>query len=227
MIYYLLIPLISLIIIWEIKKEKIYFCFACNEEENLEGGVINLGKKEQDRIYDRHDKIIKNSYKKMKRFQVYLIIALIISIPVWHLVTVNIVHEDAHFKKVNPIGPDSGGGMGEIDPVIYQIKPTYDISSVKEKMEKYPKSFRPEIVYEAIDIDDLTRIPGKMAVYRLGDSRILVTYTYLSPYPVVRGFAINLFEYEEDIDYIVEEETFVYPESPGDAGDFGKIVYGS
>lgn len=117
--------------------------------------------------------------------------------------------------------------MGEIDPVIYQIKPTYDINSVKDKMEKYPNSFHPEIVYDAIDINELTKIPGKMAVYRLGGDRILVTYTYLSPYPIVKGFAINLFEYEEKIDYTVEEETFVYPEYPGKAGNFGGILYGS
>lgn len=227
MIYYLLIPLIILIISWEIKKEKIYFYFATNEEENLKGGLIDLSRKEKEGIYDKHDEIIKNSYKKLKRLQVFLIIALIISIPVWHIMTVNIVHEDAHFTKVNPIGPDGGGGMGEIDPVIYEIKPTYDISSVKEKMEEYPKSFRPEIVYKAIDIDDLTKVPGKMAVYRLGNNRILVTYTYLSPYPIIKGFAINLFNNDEKIDYIVEEETFIYPESPGDAGDFGDIVYGT
>lgn len=100
MVYYLLIPLIGLIICWEIKKEKIYFYFATNEEDKLKDGLIDLNEKEKDRIYDRHDKIIKNSYQRLKRLQVYFIIALIISFPIWHLMTVDMVHEDAHFTKV-------------------------------------------------------------------------------------------------------------------------------
>ena len=222
-IYYLLAPLICLILGWEIRKEKIYLSFAADEEKELENSFEGLARSRRDKIHEKHDDIIKSSYNRIKRLQVYLVIALLIIIPTWHIVTADLVHEMSHVEKVTPVGLGAGGALGEIDPVRYEIKPSYDIDSVKKQMKENANIYKPDIVFNVIDIDDLTTIPGKLGVYRMMNNRILVTYTYLSSYPIMKAFAIILTEDDPGQSYLAYEETFVYPDSPSSTSEFEEI----
>lgn len=202
--YYLIIPAIILAICMKIWFERKYLSFSFDKKSNFGD--------------------LKTSIKNIKELQIYLLIVLILSILVLHFVTASVVHEHAHVEKVSSPSVKGGGGYGELDPVTSEIKPTYDIDKVKEKMEEDSGSFRPDLVYNVTDIDELTKVLGKMGVYRLRNDRILIIYTYVSPYPIVKSFAIDLFPNNPNVDPIISEKTFIYPESPSSAANFNSII---
>jgi len=221
--YYVITPAIFLIICWQLRKEKRYLYFVCTEGKKLKGATKRFRDYDKEKNLKSNDDTLKKSYEKIKKLQIYLVIALIIILPLLNFITADLAHEHAHITKVEPTGMDAGSMLGERDPVMFEIKPSYDIGSIKEKMKEESKTFRPYIVFKSINIDELTKVPGKMAVYRLIDNRILITYNYISPCPIMKGFAIRLYEDGEDITYSVNQKTYVYPDFPTHVSNFEKI----
>ena len=149
---------------------------------------------------------------KMKKLQVYLIVALLILLPVWHFSISRGVHNQAHIKVI-------GGGFapGRIDPVKWEIKPTYDTDHAFEKMQEKSDVFRPDLIERVIDLDKLTDVPGRIAVYRFSSAgdlgKILLVYTYVSPVPVVKAVGIQWVESTDQL-FVKNVKTFVFPIDP-------------
>ena len=61
-----MVPLIALIVSWEVRKETIYLYFACDEDEKLNDSLRELKSDDKEKILNKHDNIIKGSYKRIK-----------------------------------------------------------------------------------------------------------------------------------------------------------------
>ncbi len=178
--------------------------------------MINNRYKLKDKYLDfyipKYKDYLQKNIDKMKKIQIYLVVALIILLPAWHFSISNAVHSQAHIEV-------TGGGLmpGSRDPVRWQIKPTYDTDHALEVMDERSNVFKPDLLNKVIDLEELTDIPGKIAVYRFiapGDiGKILLTYTYASPVPTVKAVGIQWVESTGKI-FLRNVETFVFPMSP-------------
>ncbi|MGM0510134.1 MAG: hypothetical protein ACQESD_03290 [Thermoplasmatota archaeon] len=101
------------------------------------------------------------------------------------------------------------------DPVIYSLGPSYDVQEIESKMKDKPNRWHYEQIDEAVDIDNLTRYPGSLAVYRLLRDRVIVTYTYLSPCPMIRTFGFVIKEVDgEELFLLIDQDTIIFPGNP-------------
>lgn len=102
----------------------------------------------------------------------------------------------------------------------YRIEETEDKLEVYEKLPTYESWFI-EDVREAIDLERLTRFPGRLSVYYLDKADIgnllLITYSYLSPLPITRTFTFLIYEGEASLD---QENTIIYPLNPANIDPF-------
>lgn len=97
----------------------------------------------------------------------------------------------------------------------YRIEETESRYEIYERPPLWRNWFIEE-VREEVDLDRLTRLPGRLAVYFLEkrsprERFLVVTYNYLSPLPITRTFAFSVFENEA---FFVEEDIIIYPEDP-------------
>ncbi|MFO7791856.1 MAG: hypothetical protein R6W73_02600 [Candidatus Saliniplasma sp.] len=116
-----------------------------------------------------------------------------------------------------------GGGIypGTIESVHHKIGPTYDVDGALEEMEENPRMWLPEEVNQYIDMEDLTKIPGRLAVYRLVNNRYLITYTYLAPYPIAETYGFIIAETEEGNSTLLplKHSTLIYPNTVSQPDD--------
>lgn len=182
----------------------------------------------------RSDKIKKEEYvKKMKsrikKYEALFLISLLLFSAGWNVVTSTYCDYAMHSQMSGGTGP-KGPAYANIDPVQRSLGPSYDTDKIIKKMEESPDVWFPEDVKEQVDLDELTMMPGHLAVYRLKNYRYILTYTYAAPYPVVKayGFLIHDEEVEtsgntsttQETLLLMKEQTIIYPEDPNLANDF-------
>lgn len=205
LIYYFPFPIIPAVFIWFILAEKKYLGYSDDIDRARED--------------DKEASLEISSYKIKKYTQIFIVIFLLF-LPTWSFSTSETTDANIRHEIYT-----QGDITGVRDPVAFSIGPTYDVESVKEKMEENPNRWLPDEVDDDIDLDRLTRIPGRLTVYLLNEpKRYVVAYTYLAPYPVTKiyGFDLVVEGMERSLDF-VGEETFLYPERPDIKSIYGRL----
>lgn len=184
----------------------------------------------------RSDKIKKDEYVKkvksrIKKYEALFLISLLLFSVGWSLISSTYCDHAMHSQMYGGKGSPKGPAYSNVDPVQYSLGPSYDTDEIINKMEKEPGIYLPEEVKEKVDLDRLTSMPGRLAVYRLTNYRYVLTYTYTAPYPVIKAYGFLI--YEEKVDspsgndsavqerlLLMKEQTIIYPEDPNLANDF-------
>ncbi|MFP4048124.1 MAG: hypothetical protein ACLFT4_10260, partial [Bacteroidales bacterium] len=185
----------------------------------IEGGGEGYGVRGKfaDRRDRKQKKQFKKSIKRLKRLQIYLIIVLIVLLPLWNFAADYRANSSIHTEII-------GGGLQPTtkDPVVHEISPTFDIDKVYNEVEEKPSIYRPELINKVVSLDKLTSYPGRLAVYRLTDNRIIITYSYLSIYPVIKAYG---FQFIEGRGIVVQRQTtVVYPLSPAEVSNLADLI---
>ena len=217
LMYYFVVPIIVFALLWEIRKEKNYLDFM--KDVVIQGGGEEYGvdKKFADMRRKKQNKIFNKSHKRIKRLQIYMVIALVILLPLWNFAAENRAHNAIHTEII-------GGGLRPttVDPVVFEIGPTFDVQKVYDEIEEKPSIYRPDLINKVVSLDQLTSYPGRLAVYRLRSSRVIITYTYFGIYPVIKAYG---FQFIEGRGIVAQSETtIVYPMSPAEASSVADIV---
>lgn len=204
--YYFLLPGILLPFIWIVYQKK----------KTLKTYEERRSKRNKFRDTDADSR--ESTAKSIKKYQTIMIVLFLILLPLWHVTTTMYCDHGMHrelWGKSGYLGP----AYSISDPVQESIGPSYDIERVKSQMKEAPKMWGYEQVNEAIDFDELTKLPGSLAVYRIRLQRLVVTYTYLSPYPIIKtfGFMIKLVE-SEPVFMLMSKDTLIFPQNPNSAG---------
>jgi len=204
--YYLLMPGVILPFVWYIHQEKV----TLDTYEKKRKATKKYGEKDA----DSREALV----KKIKRFEIVFLIAVMILLPSLHLTTSMYCDNEIHRELYGGTGV-KGPAYAYQDPVLFSLGPSYNIDKVESKMKEKPDIWHYEQIEEAIDLDDLTRYPGSLAVYRLLRQRVIVTYTYLSPYPIIKtyGFVVKQVDGEE-LFILMKKDTIIFPENPSKAG---------
>ncbi len=162
----------------------------------------------------KNKKIINEKKKDIKRIQIYFVLFLIISLPTWGFFSSEI-SDSQMSREVHGVG----FGAFVTNPVVESLGPSYDSEKIIDKMRSNPSVWLPIILDEVVNIDKVTKYPGRLAVYRLIQDRYVITYTYLAPFPITKSYGIELID-TGDEDYKIlsrGEQTVVFPLNPGDA----------
>lgn len=210
LIYYFPFPVIPTIFIWLILGEKRYLEYS---------GEVDRVDKEDQKI------ALSASNERLKKYAQVFLIVFLLFLPIWNLSTsetadANIRHEIFQVGSVT----------GVRDPVRYSLGPGYDVEKIRMKMEEDSYRWLPDELDDHVDLDELTRVPGRLGVYwltadREHPKRYVVAYTYLAPFPVVKIFGLKIIQGEGTelaLEY-VGERTFVYPERPDIKSIYGTL----
>ena len=215
--YYFAVPIIVFSLLWEIRKERNYLEFM--KDVVIEGagegyGVHGKFAKMRD---EKQKKLFKQSLNRLKKLQIYLVIALVVLLPLWSFAADYRANTSVHQEII------SGGlHVQTKDPVVFQIGPTYDIEKVYNKIEERPSIYRPDLINKVVSLEQLTSYPGRLAVYRLDNNRVIISYTYLNVYPVLKAYG---FQFTENGGIIAQgETTVVYPLSPAEVSSVADII---
>lgn len=204
-IYFIPFFVIAAAFIWVILGEKKYLEFAVDMDRTHQGDK---------------ELSVEGCVKKIKTYTLVFVVVFLLFLPVWSYsasqVTESYIRHERFYLQ---------GGKGTVtgirDPVKYSIGPTYDTEKVKKEMEEESSRWVPDQVEEHVNLDELTKTPGRLGLYWLnGDKknpkRYVISYTYLTPYPVVKLYGFKIIEGEGTNLYLeyVGEETFIYPQRP-------------
>ncbi len=164
---------------------------------------------------ERREADIQHMLNKLRKYEAIFVVFLIAFLPLWsHSAS---IYADSMMHNEYRGGLTAmGRAYGSLDPVKSQLGPSYDIEHIKKSMEEKPGFWMPEEVEEQIDLDKLTRVPGRLALYRLKDRRYVVVYTYMAPYPIIKSYG-----FYQTTDYelvLLSEKTTIFPLSPNRAG---------
>ena len=217
LIYYFTVPIVVFALLWEIRKEKNYIDFLRDIVMEGAGEGYGVTKKFAQMREEKQIKLYKNSLHRIKKLQIYLIIALIILLPMWNFAADYTANSSVHSEIIS-------GGLHpqKRDPVVFEISPTFDIDKVYRKIENNPSKFRPELIKKVVSLDELTRYPGRLAIYRLRDNRIIITYSYIGMYPVIKGYGFQFLENGKIV--IQRETTVVYPFNPSEVSNLADLI---
>ncbi len=219
--YFIGIPLVFVILLWEIKNEKTYLRFVKKEKMDQDNRKYGYTDKGLEMIREKNLKDYKDSLKRLKRLQIYTMIAMLILLPTWNFAAAEHAYSNIHTERVGPMGIYST----PLDPVVYQVGPTFNVEFVKEQIEKEPDKYRPDLIDDVVDLDKLTRIPGELGIYRLQGEKIVITYAYVSPYPIMKTYVFRFLESPKGQDPIYEQtsHTIIYPMNPADASKLEEL----
>ncbi len=215
--YYFAVPIVVFALLWEIRKEKNYIDFMKDIVMGGGGEGYGVTEKFAEMREEKQIKLYTESLNRLKRLQIYLFVALIIMLPLWNFAADYRANNSVHSEII-------GGGLKpqKVDPVVFEIEPTYNIDKVYREIENNPSKFRPELIKKVVSLDELTRYPGRLAVYRLRDNRVIITYSYLGVYPVIKGYG---FQFMENGDIVIQRETtVVYPLSPSEVSNLADLI---
>lgn len=165
---------------------------------------------------DYSDEEKKKKKQELDKVITYFVVFLIIFLPMWSFSSAMISN--------NSITTEIAGSAGlhpiYRDPTVDKIGPYFSTGNVIEEMKERPDYWMYEAMDEVIDFDRLTRIPGILTVYRLDGGRQVVTYTYLSPVPMVRAFGFAFGLRGDGSRELIHsaEETYIFPMYPDITG---------
>ncbi len=166
------------------------------------------------------DKVIKKSihvsYSRIKKIEALFVICILIFIPFTYFLTASF--SDTMMHREERGGTSAFGRSYPImDPVVYEIEPTEDLEKLKNKMNDSVSIWHPEDVLKQIDLDRLDRFPGKFSAYRLRDSRLVITFQYVSPIPIIKSYGFSLVPVNDtERPLLMREESITYPYNPDD-----------
>ncbi len=205
-IYYLVFPLgfISLLtFLWKV--------------QNFTRGGIDFLSSQKKADMDK----LGDEVKTLKKYQVMFVIFLLLSLPFMTFSSVMI--SDYQMRKETFV---VSGAMGSFtttqNPIDRSIKASFDSESIIEKMKNNPKYWHTDEILSQLDLKKLTRIPGRLAVFRMDKHHrndIVITYTYYSPLPITKTFGFLITP--EDKAALVEEDIIIYPMNPEKTDPFG------
>lgn len=212
--YYAIFPVIFFIGVWVLKKRG----------EDLKN--VKLLRRTEDKKKQRY---IKNVGFKIKKYEALFLILLLLFSVGWNFIAASYCDYSMHNQLSGSTGK-KGPAYANQDPVKNSLGPSRDTDKIISKMEENPDIWFPEEVKDQIDLEKLTMIPGHLAVYRLINSRYIITYTYASPYPIIKAYGFLIFEEEknsmdneseiQETILLMKERTIMYPEDPNLANDF-------
>lgn len=170
--------------------------------------------------------IIEKDKKGIRKFQTFLVVFLILFLPLVNLSTSSL--SDRTMAKdylVHGIFSRS-----TYDPVDYKVGPSFDTSYVIEEMEEAEnREWHLEDIRDQIDLDEITKVPGRLGAYYLtkrfgGGTRasyIVITYTYISPLPITRTFGFRIYDSDGGKEAVLGvEDTIMYPMNPSRTDPF-------
>lgn len=207
-LYFALIPVFPIVLIGVLWYEKNKFDFF---------KASSMSKKLKWR------ETISSQLKRIKRYEVITIFILLLVLPSWGYFASEVSDTQMHREMRGGTGP-MGSAYSVRDPVIESLGPSYDTGSIINEMRSKPDIWLPHKFDEMVDLNDLTDIPGRLAVYRLYGSRYVLTYTYLAPYPIMRAFGFQVIEGDGELLILSQiEKTIVFPNDPGTASRVANI----
>lgn len=212
--YYAIFPAIFFIGIWLLKKRG----------EDLKN--VKLLRRSEE---IKKEKYIKNIESKIKKYEALFLISLLLLSGGWNFIAASYCDYSMHSQLSGSTGA-KGPAYANQDPVKNSLGPSRDTDKIISRMEEEPNRWFPKEVKDQIDLEKLTMIPGHLAVYRLINSRYIITYTYASPYPIIKAYGFLIFEEEKNSTdnqseiqealLLMKERTIMYPEDPNLAKDF-------
>ncbi len=207
-VYYLVFPLIFLILLGWLWKDKNY----------LEGSFdFFTSLQDSDNLF----KNIRKKKTRIKKVQTAMVVFFLIFVPTIALSSGSMTEINMHREEFYYTGP-LGGYLVTRDPVRETIGPSFNTEWVIEQMKKDPSEWYTGQVLAQVDLKKIGKIPGRMKVYRMDfrtKNEIIITYTYISPIPITRvfGFRISLDGEEANL---VRRGTVIYPMDPGNTETF-------
>ncbi|MBS3788203.1 hypothetical protein KGY77_11080 [Candidatus Bipolaricaulota bacterium] len=206
MVYYLGLPLILLYFYLRFRSQREFISFF----ENLDNRECKENKEKREQAEN-----------KRYWLKIIFVVILIVFLSSWHLVTSELA--DIRMRTEIEFG---FGGVYTENPVVVSLGPTYDVSKVIEIMKSKKERWLPGKVKEVVDLESLTNFKGIIAVYRTYDQRYIITYTYLSPYPLIKSFGFKYVKTDDDQLKIIKKDkrTIFYPLSPGIVDKTAKLL---
>jgi hypothetical protein len=162
-------------------------------------------------------KIMQHSLDKIRTYEVMCVVILLVLLPSWGVLGSEISDTEMHSELVF-----YGAYPESEDPVVFSIGPSYNINKIREEMRERPEI--PQKIDQIVDIDELTRFPGRLAVYRLQGNRIIITYSYLAPFPVIKAYGFLMDDTNGGWRILYHnEQTFVFPMVPAGTGSVANL----
>lgn len=156
---------------------------------------------------DKHKKII-SILKKLDRYALVFLIILLIMLPLWNFSYNVLLDRNMHKERVHV----PGAYPPLLDTVSQKHGPTYDTEGALEEMEENDQVWLPDQVERYVDMEELTKFPGRLTLYRFRENRYLITYTYLAPYPITETYGFQIREVEGEVRLLSpEHNTLIYP----------------
>lgn len=162
-------------------------------------------------------KSIKKSYSRIKKLEALFIICIILFIPFTYFLGASYTETMMHREER---GGTSAFGRSYpiLDPVVYEIGPSYDLKKIKDQMYNKTNIWHPDSVFDQVNLEKLDKYPGRFTAYRLRDNRIIITYQYLSPVPILKSYGFSLVSINEtERPLLMREHSVIYPQNPDDA----------
>ncbi|MEF8874778.1 MAG: hypothetical protein V5A88_08965 [Candidatus Thermoplasmatota archaeon] len=199
-VYYIGIPGLIGLMIWKIK----------GKADFIKGLSIFGGEGK-----DKSSTQLEEENKKFKKLQVLFVVLLLVSMPVLNLTFYGLqdisMHRSRNYMSWETIFP------AHVDRVKEKIGPSSDTEGVIERMEDDGNiDWYLDDIREQIDLEELTRFPGRITVYKLRRGRanteqIVINYAYLSPIPVTRSIEFVVLQEKA---FLEADRTVVYPMPP-------------
>ena len=180
-IYYIGVPGLIILIIWKIKQKKDFIkTFTIYNEDQK----------------DKSSATLEKDHKKLKYLQVLFVVLILISMPVLSLAFHGL--QDISMHTTRTYLSDETVYPAHIDRVENKIGPSFNIEEVIEQMEK-DRGWYLDNIREQIDLDEITRVPGRITVYQLRPTisdceQIVISYAHLSPIPITRSIEFIVLE---------------------------------
>ncbi len=197
LIYFFGLPVILLYFYFKLRSQKEFINFFRNRSDDFTG-----------RNEERTSKI----EKKRKKTKIAFVIVLVLFLAAWHFVASEII--DIRMSQEVKF---SGMGSYRENPVVISLGPTYDVDRVVETIKRKEDRWLPERIGQVVDLDRLTRYPGRIAAYRTYNRRYIITFTYMLPYPLAKSFGFQFVKTEGGELKIIKKDrrTVFYPFNPG------------
>jgi len=197
-VYYIGVPGLIILIIWKIKQKRDFI-----------KTFIKYNKKQN----DKYSSTLESNNKKLKNLQVLFVVLILISMPVLNLAFHGLqdisMHTSRSYLSGETVYP------AHIDRVDKKMGPSFNTEDVIEQMEE-DRFWYLDDIREQIDLDEITRLPGRITVYLLRPTvsdceQIVINYAYLSPIPVTRSIEFIVLEEKA---FLETNTLVVYPLPP-------------
>lgn len=200
-LYFLIIPGAFILTFWKMWDETVF---------------VEYFKERKTTQIEKTNKIIRMETDLISKLKIYMVIFLIVFLPMWGFVASEISHSEMR-REVHGVG----FGAYVKDPVMQSLGPSYDTDSIIEEMREKPEVWFPDMIDGVVDFDELTRLPGRLSVYKMYEERYVVTYTYTTPVPMIKSYGVEMIETQEGGYKIisVEEKMIVFPLNPGSSSE--------